>query len=899
MAADLNLLLDDLLDAADGPLADDELLAGFADWAASTGRPLYPHQEEAALEIISGNHVIAATPTGSGKSLIAAAAHLASLAKDERTYYTAPLKALVSEKFFELVTLFGASNVGMLTGDTSINPLAPIICCTAEILALAALREGERLDVGTVVMDEFHFYADPQRGWAWQVPLLTLPQAQFVLLSATLGDVEWLRQDLHRRTDRPVSLVTGAERPVPLSFEYSLEPIGELLPRLTQTGLGPVYVVHFSQREAAERAQALTSVPVATKAQREAIAAELADYQFSTAFGRQLAKLLKLGIGVHHAGMLPRYRRLVERLTQAGLLQVVCGTDTLGVGINVPIRTVVFTALTKFDGQKQRHLTAREFHQIAGRAGRAGFDTQGNVVVQAPQHVIDNAAALAKAGDDERKRRKIVRKKAPEGHINWTDKTFERLRDAEPERLTSQLQITAAMLLSVLARPASDPVQVLARLLTDNHEPPSDRNELVRRAVRIYATLKAGGLVEHVSSATAAADGRPRLRLTAELPERFALDAPLAPFALAALDLLNPDAPTHALDLVSVFEATLEDPRPLLWAQEREEKGRVVGALKAEGLDYDARMEALEEVTWPRPLAELLEPAFAMFRAAHPWVGENELAPKSVVRHMIEHAMTFSDLISRYDLARSEGVVLRYLTDAYRTLRRGVPAAWHTAEVDAIIDWLGTLVRAVDRSLLDEWEKLGQDEDGDGKVDRLPGGATPVGEVAFGADADGRVRPSTNPHALRAAVRTAMFRRVELAARDDVAGLARLDESAGWDYDRWDAALGAFWDEHEWIDTTARARGGHYFTLVEQVDTAALLAAGLADLGVERLTTLAEAARAGRAWLATQTLVDDAEACDWQLVALVDLPATDAAAAAAPAGAPLAPVLRLLWVGPR
>ncbi|HLS48456.1 MAG TPA: DUF3516 domain-containing protein, partial [Actinomycetaceae bacterium] len=424
-------MLDQLDDDAgpDGEVDADDLYEGFARWAQGTGRALYPHQEEALLEIATGSHVIAATPTGSGKSMIAYAAHTVALARNDRTYYTAPIKALVSEKFFELVDLFGSRNVGMVTGDSAINPQAPIICCTAEILANQALREGADLDAGVVVMDEFHYYADPQRGWAWQVPLLELPHVQFVLMSATLGDVSFFVDDLTRRTGRDVAVIDDAERPVPLSFDYALEPIQDLLLRLVETSRTPVYVVHFAQRDAVERAQSLTSVRVASRERRDEIAAEIGAFRFGKGFGATLSRLLRLGIGVHHAGMLPRYRRLVERLTQAGLLAVVCGTDTLGVGINVPIRTVVFTALTKFDGERSRHLTAREFHQIAGRAGRAGFDTTGEVIVQAPEHVIENAKALAKAGDDERKRRKIVRKKAPAGVVNWTDKTFERLRD--------------------------------------------------------------------------------------------------------------------------------------------------------------------------------------------------------------------------------------------------------------------------------------------------------------------------------------------------------------------------------------------------------------------------------------------------------------------------------------
>ena len=307
-----------------------------------------------------------------------------------RTFYTAPIKALVSEKFFDLCNAFGPAEVGMMTGDASVNAQAPIICCTAEVLANIALRDGADADVGQVVMDEFHFYADPERGWAWQVPLLELPQVQFLLMSATLGDVTRFEADLTWRTGRPTAVVHSAERPVPLVFSFVVEPLHETLKELLGTNQAPIYVVHFTQAAALEQAQALMSVNVCSRAEKDAIADLIGDFRFSSGFGKTLSRLVRHGIGVHHAGMLPRYRRLVETLTQAGLLKVICGTDTLGVGINVPIRTVLFTALSKYDGTRTRLLQAREFHQIAGRAGRAGFDTPGRVVVQAPEHVVEN-----------------------------------------------------------------------------------------------------------------------------------------------------------------------------------------------------------------------------------------------------------------------------------------------------------------------------------------------------------------------------------------------------------------------------------------------------------------------------------------------------------------------------
>src|SRR5918994_1133604 len=446
------------------PAEPDALYEAFVGWIEQQGLALYPHQDEAVIELFSANNVILATPTGSGKSIVAIAAHFAAMAEGRRTYYTAPIKALVSEKFFALCATFGAAHVGMLTGDASVNSGAPIICCTAEVLANIALREGAAADVGQVVMDEFHFYAEPERGWAWQVPLLSLPRAQFLLMSATLGDVSALREDLTRRTGRETALVDDAERPVPLDFSWSLEPLHELLEELARADRAPVYVVHFTQASALERAQALVSAKLCTREERTAIADAIGGFRFTAGFGRTLSRLIRSGIGVHHAGMLPRYRRLVEQLAQTGLLKVICGTDTLGVGINVPIRTVVFTGLAKFDGTNHRLLKAREFHQIAGRAGRAGFDTAGYVVVQAPEHTIENARRLAKAGDDPVKKKRVQKVKAPDGAVSWTEETFERLRNATPESLVSRMRVNHAVILNVINQ-LGDSDEVLRRLI--------------------------------------------------------------------------------------------------------------------------------------------------------------------------------------------------------------------------------------------------------------------------------------------------------------------------------------------------------------------------------------------------------------------------------------------------
>ncbi|MFC6021469.1 DEAD/DEAH box helicase [Plantactinospora solaniradicis] len=828
-----------LTDQLPGSADPDTLFDAFAGWAQERGLTLYPHQEEALIEIVSGANVILSTPTGSGKSLVAAGAHFAALAEDRISFYTAPIKALVSEKFFALCDMFGAENVGMLTGDASVNEDAPIICCTAEILANIALRDGDRADVGMVIMDEFHFYAEPDRGWAWQVPLIELPQAQFVLMSATLGDVTRFTDDLSRRTGRPTALVKNAERPVPLMFTYAMTPLHETLEELLSTKQAPIYVVHFTQAAALERAQALTSVNVATRAEKDMIAEAIGNFRFTAGFGRTLSRLVRHGIGVHHAGMLPKYRRLVETLAQAGLLKVICGTDTLGVGINVPIRTVLFTGLSKYDGVRTRLLKAREFHQIAGRAGRAGFDTLGTVVVQAPEHVIDNEKALAKAGDDPKKRRKVVRKKPPEGSIGWGRPTFERLVEAEPEPLTSSFTVSHAMLLNVISRPG-DAFAAMRHLLTDNHEDAAAQRRHIRRAIAIYRALLAGGVVERLAEPDEA--GR-RVRLTVDLQLDFALNQPLSPLALAAIELLDVASPTYPLDVLSVIESTLDDPRQVLSAQQFKARGEAVAQMKADGIEYEARLELLDDVTYPKPLVELLDAAYEMYRRGHPWVADHQLAPKSVVRDMYERAMTFVEYVSFYGLSRSEGLVLRYLADAYKALRQTVREDAKTEELIDLIEWLGELVRQVDSSLIDEWERL-----------RNPG------EAATMVVDDKPPAVTGNVRAFRVLVRNALFRRVELAALRRYDELGGLDAEDGWDADAWAEALEPYFEAYDEIGTGPAARGPALL-MIEQ--------------GRDR-------------WTVRQILDDPDGDHDWGISAEVDLAASDAVGAA---------VLRITDVG--
>ncbi len=821
-----------LLDALTPDADPEDLLERFAEWAAGTGRTLYPAQEDALLELASGSHVILATPTGSGKSLVALGAMFFALAQGRRTVYTAPIKALVSEKFFDLCDVLGADKVGMLTGDAAVNPEAPVICATAEVLANQALREGSDAEVGVVCMDEFHYYGDRDRGWAWQVPLIELPRAQFLLMSATLGDMRRIHDDLERRTDRPAAIVAGGDRPVPLTFEYVTTPIHQTVEVLLNQGKAPVYIVHPTQAGALERAQALMSLNVCTKEEKRVIADHLGGFRFNAGFGKTLNRLVRHGIGVHHAGMLPRYRRLVEQLTRAGLLKVVCGTDTLGVGINVPIRTVLITSLVKFDGRRMRVLRAREFHQIAGRAGRPGFDTTGFVVVQAPEHEIENERLVAKAGDDPKKLRRIVRKKAPEGIPNWGKPTFERIVVAEPEPLQSRFDINHALVFNVAHRPG-DVGEALAHLIADNDEDAEAKDAMGERLNAITASLIAAGVLD------------PQLRVVSDLQEDFALNQPLSTFALAAMELLDRESETYAVDVLSVLEATLEDPRQVLYAQQSRARAEAVAQMKADGIEYEERVELVEEISWPKPLADLLEGAYDIYSEGHPWVREYPLRPKSVAREMYEMAMTFAEYVSAYKLASSEGLVLRYLADAYKALRRTVPEEARTETIEDITAWLGELVRQVDSSLLDEWEKLVNPE------------AQVSAEVV-----DAAPPPVTaNVRAFRVLVRNAMFRRVELAALGRWDELGELDGAAGWDARRWEAAIGSYFSEYETLGTGPAARGPGLLQIVPKPDV----------------------------WQVRQIFDDPEGDHDWAISAEVDLRASDEAGEA---------VVKVVDVGP-
>ncbi len=805
------------------PLSPDDILSRFVSFVAEKGLELYPAQEEAILELLQDKHLVLATPTGSGKSLVATAFLFKARAEGKTAFYTCPIKALVNEKFFDLCQAFGAENVGMLTGDASINKRAPIICCTAEILSNLCLRDA-RLFADCVVMDEFHYYADKERGVAWQLPLVAMPESTFLLMSATLGDMSAITSKLAQASGREVAEVKSAVRPVPLDFSYAETPLHETVAKLLEQGKAPIYLVNFTQRAAAEQAQNLMSVDFSSKERKEEIRQALLGARFDTPYGKELQKFLRHGVGLHHAGLLPKYRLLVEKLAQGGLLQVISGTDTLGVGVNIPIRTVLFTQLCKFDGEKTAILSVREFQQIAGRAGRKGFDEQGSVVAQAPEHVIENLKLEQKKAAG----KKVVKQKPPQkGYVHWDKSTFEKLVGSQPEPLVSRFTVTHGMLIHVLQ--SGGGYRKLITLIRQSHESAHQQKQLIKRSAALCRSLlRAGVVVHHKRSAT----GLPGLEVASGLQREFSLNQTLSLFLLEMLDTLDLASPSYPLDVVSLVESILESPMPVLYAQLDRLKDAKVAELKAQGVEYEERMAELEKLEWPKPLAEAIYPSFDIFAGAHPWVGQESIRPKSIARDMFERWMTFHDYIREYGLQRVEGLLLRYLTDVYKTLVQSVPEATRTDELEDVFAFLDDQIRRIDSSLLEEWERL------------RAGGATPMLEPQPEA------APPPKPwyqdkKAFAARARNALHAFVGAAAKKDYeTAAALLFPPDAWSPKQLEEALAPYWAEHDRIDTTPAARAPRN-TFITQEDA--------------------------QRWTVRQRIIDPSGEGDWMVEGAIDL----------------------------
>ena len=831
---------------ADGTLRDlppsdaneGAILDAFLAYVAERGLELYPAQEEAILEILGGSNVILNTPTGSGKSLVAEAAHFDALVRGERSYYTSPIKALANEKFFALVRTFGADNVGLMTGDATVNRDAPIICATAEVLSNIALAEGPSADVDLAILDEFHYYADRDRGVAWQIPLLALPNARFLLMSATFGDPEPFQKHLEALNGKRTAVVRSGDRPVPLDFSYSEVALHERVHKLVESGKHPIYLVNFTQRACAEEAQNLMSMDYCSKEEKKRINEALAGARFDSPYGKELQRFLRHGIGIHHAGLLPKYRLIVEKLAQKGLLKIISGTDTLGVGVNVPIRTVLFTKLCKFDGEKTAILRVRDFLQISGRAGRKGFDNEGSVIAQAPEHVIENLKLAAKAGNDAGKKRKIVRKKPPDwGYVHWDKTTFDTLVTALPEPLVSRFTLSHGMVVNVLSRKEDGGCMALARLIKSSHERPAHKRALGRTAIEMVKSLKEADIL----AVDYDEDGRRRIVVNTDLGEDFSIHHALSLYLLDTAKLLVTSDGAYELDLLTLVESILENPEIILARQLDKLKGDKVAEMKAAGIEYDERMAELEKLQYPKPQAEFIYGTFNAFSAKHPWVRTDNIRPKSIAREMYENFMSFAEYVREYGLERVEGVLLRYLSDVYKALMQTVPKWAKTDAVDEVATYFGAIVRQVDASLLDEWERM----------------KNPSEKLAPRPDTDdlepaGSKDITKDKRGFMVLVRNEVFRFMRSIARRDYGEAARVvtthaepaimgaevREAA-----RIEADLAAYFAEHAAIRVDPEARSPKHLSVEESDDK----------------------------WRVRQTVLDPEEDNDWFVEMTVDL----------------------------
>lgn len=810
----------------------DDLLERFLQYVTHAGIELYSAQEEAVLAIFAGQNVILNTPTGSGKSLVATAMHFKSAALGRRSVYTCPIKALVNEKFLALCRDFGPENVGMTTGDASVNRGAPILCCTSEILANIACAEGADAPVHDIIQDEFHYYSDRDRGVSWQIPLLTLPQSRFLLMSATMGSLSLFSERITRLTNTPTAIVQSTERPVPLEFTYSETPLDKTIESLAESGKAPIYVVHFTQRESAENAQSFTSLNICTKEEREKISRAMDGFRFTSPYGPEMKRLLRQGIGLHHAGLLPKYRILVEKLAQQGLLKLICGTDTLGVGVNVPIRTVLLTQLSKYDGEKNRVLSVRDFQQISGRAGRKGYDDRGWVVAQAPAHIIENKLLEEKAVGNPGKKRKMVKKIPPKGFITWDANTYRRLMESEPEPLTSSFHVTHSMLLQFLARPG-DGCRAMRQLIRDSHEPPIAQRTHLRRAWQLFRSLIERDIVEIVPRQPH--EEKSRIRVQMELQEDFSLHQTLSLYLIDTLPHLDPEAPDYSLDILTLVESIVENPEVILRSQLKRAKTERMNELKAEGVEYEQRMIQLDLVEYPKPRRDFIYDTFNAFSAKHPWVGESNIQPKSVAREMFERWMSFEDYIRDYGLQRSEGLLLRHLSGVYKALVQTVP---ETAKTDSVLEmesYFGELIRGIDSSLLEEWERLRNpdyepDESADTSATRPP--------IPFDITRDRRQFTTL--------IRTAIFNRVRAIGYGDWAealdGLEPNEETP-WTPEGLAELFTTYFAEHERLRLDPEARNTKNTYIREEPQT----------------------------WIVQQVLVDTKDLNDWSLTFAIDL----------------------------
>ena len=711
----------------------------------------YPVQEEALLAWFTAEQgVLVCAPTGTGKTLIAEAALFEALHGNTIAYYTTPLIALTEQKFREMQDCairwgFSQEDVGLVTGNRRVNPNAHVLVVVAEIL-LNRLLNPTAFDftrVSAVVMDEFHSFADRERGIVWELSLGMLPRSvRLLLLSATVGNAAEFVTWLERCHGRKVELVESKDRKVPLTYHWVPDQL--LNEHLVAMAKGdpearktPALVFCFNRDECWSIAEQLKGLPLLGADQRTRLHAEVNRLDWTQGVGPKIRQMLHRGVGVHHAGMLPKYRRVVEDLFTRKLLAVVICTETLAAGINLPARSVVLSSLVKGPFGKQKLVEASVAHQIFGRAGRPQFDDRGFVYALAHEDDVkilrwrEKYDAIPENAKDPGllKAKKALKRKKPSRRENaqyWAEAQFKQLQAAPPGKLYSKGPLPwrlLAYLIEVSPEIAKTRGIIRKRLMD---EPRIRAGEKVLDSMLL--TLAAGGFVTlDPPPPVAQADGQPAEPYSAVLATPTAEMNKLLAFRslhpIYGAFLINQLGIADRDERLQAIESVLEVPRPLLrnlrvpppnelapgplatgrLDAELIRRGLIAAALP-EGADEDDEGEA----PWERPptLADKLR---LLFDVTYPDVEDVRTQSVWCAGELLRFGGNFNKYVQARDLVKQEGIVFRHLLRLILLLGEfalvcppdAEPAAWQ-AELREIAEQLTASCRAIDPASTDE-----------------------------------------------------------------------------------------------------------------------------------------------------------------------------------------------------
>ncbi len=684
----------------------------------------YPVQEKAIEKIVAGESVLVTVPTGTGKTLMAKAGIWKALARGETAIYTTPLRALTEEKYRELCDDFGADKVGFATGDYKVNPDAPVQVIVAEILWNKIYGDRVHAPADVVIMDEGHYFNDPERGHVWEQSIIGLDaRSQLVILSATVGDAEQFCNWVYSCRRVELALVQSNERKIPLYHQYRESYLIEVARDLFQKGECPTIIFTFGRELCFERARLLKSCSRFTTDEERARIAEVAEATLlDRGISKELKPLLLHGIGIHHAGILPKYKQMVERLTLERLIKFVVSTETISAGINLPAKRVIFPEMRKYIQGKARLLNSAEYHQMAGRAGRPQFDTDGVAIALAPEAVVQTIRKEMKDAQkgrftvDENKVRRTAYSRAKaeaqkDGDVTWDEEAFNRVVAGKPAPLRSQTKITAEQILAIglpdlteeqlgpTEAPAPPPESdlppslhlniktVIDNLLLSDH----DKVGAQKRLAQVTDNLRALGIVDE--------HGR---QVAGQVVNQLrGIDGLFVFFALRKQDLGYPELRELVEFLVDhevvwkLLQRKVDD-KKREWIKNRlRERRREEPQVSWEDV------EAEYEQKFPRELSPV-EQIHADFLAAVPHPELHGGKKRKVIWAAMEEAqLGFFEFVEREDLAAEEGNLFSYLARVMKCARM-LRQATGLGEFETVERAVRDVLSVVDERVIEE-----------------------------------------------------------------------------------------------------------------------------------------------------------------------------------------------------